>query len=115
MFRQLMRHMTPSAVGTARRTQDMSPAETTLIAVHLAFQKLLNPDYQVPADEWVRSLSRGGQQTVVGRGAPNRVTLSRVQPDIANVVNELADEAPSESSESALAMHMFLDLVGVHR
>src|SRR5437867_566159 len=58
IFREGMRRWIPHFAGPKPTPHglgiEMSPAEAVFIAMHLAQQKLTNPEYQVDADEWVK-------------------------------------------------------------
>jgi hypothetical protein len=60
-FRELLRQMAPSAIGRSGHSTEMTPAEAVFVALQLASQKVLNPDYQVPPNRWVESIRHDHQ------------------------------------------------------
>ena len=58
LYRLLMRQRIPSLGLSASKSttlsSGMAPVEAAFVAMNLVTQKMLNPDYQRPADEWVK-------------------------------------------------------------
>lgn len=119
-FRQLMSVMTPSAIGSTSK-DEMSPAETILVAMHLGFQKLTNADYAMEPDAWVRSLERSNGLHKGWNGTANPrperpVLLTRViSQNTVDILEALSSADKSESTDLAYGLHLFLDSLGIER
>jgi len=99
---------------TAKLSSEMSPAEATYIALNLAMNKTMNPNFQMTPKEWEASSverneaakQRHGQAILSSHfvTAATAAFNAKVTQDIAN-----------ESSEIVQVAHRFLDRLGLPR
>ena len=119
-FRKLMTNMTPNAISPTSRAE-MTPAEAVLVAIHLGYQKVFNPDFAVPPDEWARTADQGNSQQAsynkyLRPKSERPRLLNRVaSPDAVRLLNVLGDSDESEFSDLTFGLHIFLDSIGVRR
>jgi hypothetical protein len=114
-----VRHFAREDPPTAQSRPDMSPAELAMILCDLGTQKLANPDYQVDPDEWAKATEAriNALKEALKRRQPidhTAVTATvKVKPTAYKL--RLPDDLGFEEGPSVLAIHQFLDRIGLER
>lgn len=120
LFRDFLRRLVPD-LGLARGSRghlnpQMAPAEAVFVAIHLAAQKLNNPEYQIDADEWAKRIKqRQSDPSKRIRGRPPRLIAYQESPEMSALYWAIDNDPPDEASDIVAGAHMFLDRVGLQR
>jgi hypothetical protein len=106
-----MTEPTPAHEGAP--SSAMSPAEAAYLALNLAMNKLMNPNFQVTPDEWETRLAHG-DTTLSQRQSP-QLRSHFIPEAMATLQSTVVVEIADESSTTVQIAHRFLDSVGFSR
>jgi hypothetical protein len=122
--RTFLRRYVPHIVKTAdgapqavRIASGLSPAEAVFVSIGLIHQKLVNPEYQVPPEEWEHSVE-ARERAVASAGWS---VSTPVEPPRLSIGSRPAQRHPihidlrDESHEIVRRAHTFLDGLGFER
>jgi len=117
VFRMMLGKMAPSTIGASGQSTDMTPAEAVFVALQLAGQKVFNPDYQVPPDQWVDSTRPKNNHAEPKESLPVS-RLHQVPQGTTELLNLIAPDAPGNRSDRAeveWVLHHVMDSLGISR
>jgi hypothetical protein len=117
-FREMTRQLVPylgAENGVQRQLQSaMSPVEAVYVATMLATQKMHNPHFQVPPEEWVAAYHAKNARGV-SRAAQNEAVVTRIPTELAKLNWALEHDLQDDSTNLSVAAHAFLDRLGIAR
>jgi hypothetical protein len=112
-LREHVRHYANNDTRQRSPAAVLSPAEAVLVSADLAFQKVINPRYQVEPEQFEEDVANRRAQAKAHTLVPPKSGLEvrTLSAGYASTKQQLADE----SSEVVSNAHSFLDAIGFQR
>lgn len=124
VFRMLFLQFAPSLLSSPHVprgqvvTAELSPAGGIYLALHLIQQKLLNAEYQVPADQWIKRFTAASPTAATISQNPGYAVAAdsqKISADKLVLFQRLSTDSANESGGVIAALHKAFDQIGIDR